>query len=101
VAVLRIALIAVHALLVVYFIAMWVRFVLDLVQMLSREWRPRGAALVAAEIVYTVTDPPIRFIRRFIPPLRVGPVALDFAWTIVMLAVLILMTIVSGLAATL
>lgn len=100
-AVLRIALIAVHALLVVYFIAMWVRFVLDLVQMLSREWRPRGAALVAAEIVYTVTDPPIRFIRRFIPPLRVGPVALDFAWTIVMLAVLILMTIVSGLAATL
>ena len=49
-----------------------VRLVLDWIPFFNREWRPKGAGLVAAEIVYTVTDPPIKLFRRFIPPLRVG-----------------------------
>ncbi|PZR03175.1 MAG: hypothetical protein DI536_36255 [Archangium gephyra] len=87
-----------YSLLVAYLVAMWVRFALDLVLVLSREWRPRGVLLVIAEFVYTITDPPIRLVRRVIPPLRVGGAALDFAWTVVMLAVIILMTIVSAFA---
>ncbi len=49
---------------------------------------------MVSEVVYTVTDPPIRAVRRALPPLRMGPVALDFGWTIVMLVVIIAMTVV-------
>ena len=89
---------AVYFLLVVYLISMWVRFGLDLAVAIGRNWRPRGFLLVVAEIVYTITDPPIKLVRRLIPPLRLGNAAIDFAWTIVMLAVIILMTIVSAFA---
>ncbi len=64
-------------------------------QALSRSWRPRGFLLVLAEIVYTVTDPPLRFFRRLIPPLRIGPIALDFGFTITLLIVIIAMNIVT------
>jgi YggT family protein len=84
--------------LLLYFFVMWARFVLDLVQSVSRTWRPRGAVLVLAEVSYTVTDPPIRFFRRLIPPLRIGPVALDFGWSITMLIVLIAMYVASSLS---
>jgi len=84
--------------LLIYFFTMWGRFVLDLVQSVSRGWRPRGAVLVLAEVAYTVTDPPIRFFRRILPPLRLGPVALDFGWSITMLLVIIAMYVASGLS---
>ena len=84
--------------LLVYFFVMWARFVLDLVQSVSRGWRPRGAVLVLAEVSYTVTDPPIRLFRRLIPPLRIGPVALDCGWSITMLLVLIGMYVASSLS---
>ncbi len=82
--------------LVIFFVLMWARFVLDLARMLARQWRPRAFALVLAEFTYTVTDPPIKLVRRVIPPLRVGGAALDFAWSIVMLVVIILMSVTLG-----
>ncbi len=78
-----------------YFLILFARFALDLVQALSRSWRPRGFLLVLAEIVYTVTDPPLRFFRRLIPPLRIGPIALDFGFTITLLIVIVAMNIVT------
>jgi YggT family protein len=94
--VLAVAIIAsiVYYLLLIYFLTMWARFVLDLVRALRRSWRPRGAGLVAAEAVYTVTDPPIRLFRRLLPPVSFGAVALDFGWPLTMLCVVILMYIV-------
>ncbi|WP_439691229.1 YggT family protein [Curtobacterium sp. SP.BCo] len=83
-----------YFLLLLYFFTMWGRFALDIVQAYNRSWRPRGGLLVVSEVVYTVTDPPIRAVRRALPPLRMGPVALDFGWTIVMLVVIIAMTVV-------
>lgn len=80
--------------LLVFFFVMWGRFLLDLAQNFARNWRPRGAGLIAAEAVFTLTDPPIRAVRRVIPPLRFGGVALDFAWSIVMLGVVVLIYIV-------
>jgi YggT family protein len=77
--------------LLVYFFALWARFVLDLVQAFSEHWRPRGAVLVLAEASFTITDPPIKVIRRVVPPLRIGAFSLDFGFTIVMFAVIILM----------
>ncbi|MGN7192399.1 MULTISPECIES: YggT family protein [unclassified Curtobacterium] len=84
--------------LLLYFFVMWGRFALDIVQAYNRSWRPRGGVLVLSEFVYTVTDPPIRAVRKLLPPLRMGPVALDFGWTIVMLVVIILRVIVGTLA---
>jgi YggT family protein len=46
----------------------------------SRNFRPSGALLVVFEIVFTITDPPMRFLRRFIPPLRLGGIAIDLSF---------------------
>lgn len=40
------------------------------------------------DFAYTLTDPPLKLARRYIPPVRLGPIALDLAWTIVLIAVL-------------
>lgn len=80
----------------VFVFAMWARFVLDLARVFARQWRPRGFMLVLAEVVYTVTDPPVRAVRRVIPPMRVGGAAIDFAWSVVMLAAIILIWITVG-----
>ncbi|MFT4259790.1 YggT family protein [Microbacterium sp.] len=84
----------VHTALLLYLLALFARLILDYVAMFNRGWRPKGAGLVAAEFAYTVTDPPIRFFRRLIPPLRIGTIALDFGFSLTILVVLILMNIV-------
>ena len=70
-----------------YFFVLIIRLILDWVQVFSRDWRPSGVMLIVAETVYSLTDPPIRFLRRFIPPLRLGGVALDLAFLVLILAV--------------
>ncbi len=87
-----------NALLLLYIFVMLARLILDYVAIFNRGWRPRGAGLVAAEMVYTVTDPPIRFFRRFIPPLRIGAIAIDFAFAITMLLCFILLSVTRALA---
>ncbi|GAB2459961.1 YggT family protein [Conyzicola lurida] len=79
-----------------FVLIMWARFVLDLVAMLAREWRPRGPLLIVAELVYTITDPPVKAVRRVVPPLRAGGIVIDFSWSIVLIAAIILGAIVSG-----
>ncbi|MCY7412457.1 MAG: YggT family protein [Salinibacterium sp.] len=79
-----------------FIIMMWARLVLDLARTFARQWRPRGVLLILAEIVFTVTDPPVKLVRRIVPPLRVGGIALDFAWSIVLLACLLLVSIIAG-----
>lgn len=78
----------------VYTLILWARLILEWVRQFRPDWRPRGPMLVLAEIVFTVTDPPLRFIRRFIRPVRLGGVAIDFSWTILLIAVYILMSFV-------
>ncbi|MGX5680559.1 YggT family protein [Schumannella luteola] len=86
----------VYVALILYFLAMWARLILDFARMFARQWRPRGFGLVLAEAVYAITDPPIKLVRRVIPPLRVGGAALDFAWSIVMLVIIILISVTLG-----
>ena len=78
-----------------FFIALIIRLIFDWIQVFSREWRPRGVVLVAAEGVYTVTDPPQKALRRVLPPLRLGGIQLDLAFTVVFLVVLILLSVLS------
>lgn len=84
----------VHLVLLLYVFVLFARLILDYIPMFNREWRPKGFGLVAAEAVYTVTDPPIRFFRRIIPPLRIGSLSLDFGFALTLLIVLILMNVV-------
>ncbi len=75
-----------------FFIAMlWIRFVVDWVQIFARSWVPRGLLLVLLEIVYSVTDPPIKALRKVIPPLRLGNFALDLSFIIVMIVAYVLL----------
>jgi YggT family protein len=73
---------------------MIVRFIVDLVMSFSRSWRPSGFLTVILEITYTVTDPPLRFLRRFIPPLRLGRVALDLSFMLLFILVSVLINVV-------
>jgi YggT family protein len=84
----------VYAALFIFILIMWVRFIFDLMVNLNRGWRPRGAAVVIAEVAFTITDPPINLVRRLVPPLRFGDVSLDFGWAIVLVAAIILSSIV-------
>ena len=86
-----------YSALFVFFVAMWVRFVMDWVQVFSRSWRPRGPVLLLAEVSYSLTDRPLRTVRRVIPPLRLGGAAIDLGWSLLMIATLILMSIVGSL----
>ena len=70
-----------------YLLILFGRVVLDLVMALSRHWRPRGFGAAVAELVYLVTDPPIKLVRRLVRPVRVGAMALDLGIFFVMLAV--------------
>ena len=64
---------------------LWIRFIVDWVQVFARSWEPRGVLLVVLEIVYTITDPPIKALRKVIPPLRIGNFALDLSFILVMI----------------
>ncbi len=82
-----------NILLLLYLLTLFARLIFEYIPIFNRGWRPRGALLIVAEIIYTLTDPPIRLFRRLVPPLRLGPIALDLGFTLTMLVVLILMTI--------
>jgi YggT family protein len=70
------------------------RLILDYVRVFSPSWRPTGIILAIASTVYTVTDPAVKFVRRFVPPLRLGPVALDLSFIVIFVAIQILGRIV-------
>ena len=80
----------------IFTFVLWARFVLDWVTVLNRQFRPRGVWAVLVELVYTVTDPPIRMFRKVFPPIRLGPVALDLGWLLTMISCLILIAILSA-----
>lgn len=87
-----------YYLLLIFLLAMWARFIFDWVRVLSRNWRPKGFVLLLAEASYTVTDPPIRVVRKVVPPLRIGAAAIDFGWTIVLIVCIVLMQVAARLA---
>jgi YggT family protein len=78
----------------IFFVLLIGRLVIDWVQVFARDWRPRGVMLVIAEAVYTVTDPPLKAIRKVVPPISLGAVRIDLAFLILMLGVSILMGVI-------
>jgi YggT family protein len=86
--------------LLVFWLFLLARLVFDLVQAFSRGWQPRGPLLIVLEFIYSVTDPPLRFLRRFIPPLRIGQISFDLAFLILLLGTNILISVVRGIGAS-
>jgi YggT family protein len=78
-----------------YLLVLIGRLVFDIVQMLARDWQPKGIVLVIAEVIYTLTDPPLRALRKVIPPLRFGGVAIDIAFLVLFIGLQVLIAIVA------
>jgi YggT family protein len=74
------------------------RLVAEYVLVFARRWRPGRAASAALEVVYSTTDPPLKALRRVIPPLRIGSVSLDLGFLLLLMIVVILMSVVQRLA---
>ena len=83
-----------HGLLWGFIALLWIRLVVDWVQVFARSWSPGGPILVLLEVVYSVTDPPVKALRRVIPPLRLGAVAIDLSFIIVLVAAYLLLNVV-------
>jgi YggT family protein len=77
--------------LVIYLLLLVVRLIFSWIQAFSRSWSPRGPVLVVAEAAYTATDPPLKFLSRFIPTLRLGSVALDLSFMVLFFVVWLLL----------
>lgn len=81
-------------LLQIYLFVLIGRIIIDYVMMFARSWRPQGLVLALVDVVFQLTDPPLRFLRRFIPPLRLGSVALDLSFLVLFFGIQILTSLV-------
>jgi YggT family protein len=79
--------------LAIYLVVLIGRMIFGWIQVFARDWRPSGFVLVLAETVFTLTDPPLKFLRRYIPPLRLGTVAMDLSYMVLFIVVLILLQV--------
>ena len=81
----------------IFKIALFARIIVDYVRMFARNWRPKGIGLLLVELVYSITDKPMAFVGRYIPPLRLGAVSLDLSFIVLFFGVQLLMGLVRSL----
>ncbi|QVQ53127.1 YggT family protein [Spiractinospora alimapuensis] len=91
----NIVLSVIQVILYLFMMVLIARLILEWVRNFARSWSPTGLVLVLAEIVYTITDPPLSFLRRFIPVVRLGSLALDLSFLALFLIVVILLQVVT------
>jgi len=92
-----ILLIIVYYVLWLYLLLLIGRLIFDMLQNYSRSWSPSGLLARVAEVIYTATDPPLRFLRRYLRPVRLGSVALDLSYTLLFLVIIVLLSVVTSL----
>ena len=90
----------VSSVLLVFLILLFARFVVDWVMVLARSWRPSGLVAAGLEVVYSTTDPPLKAVRKVIPPLNLGSIRLDLGFMVLLIAVLLLRSFTTRLAIT-
>ncbi len=88
----------VSSVLLVFLVLLFARFVVDWVMVLARIWRPSGVVAAGLEIVYSTTDPPLKAVRKVIPPLNLGSIRLDLGFMVLLIAVVILRNVALALA---
>ena len=84
-----------YTVLLVFFLLLVFRLIMDYVFMLARSFRPQGLLAMALELAFTATDPPLKAVRRVLPPLRIGNISLDLGFTVVLFVTWVLMQVVS------
>jgi len=92
-----ILLIIVYYVLWLYLLLLIGRLIFDMLQNYSRSWSPSGLLARVAEVIFTATDPPLRFLRRYLRPVRLGSVALDLSYTLLFLVIIVLLSVVTSL----
>jgi YggT family protein len=90
-------LIIVYYVLWLYLLLLIGRLIIDMLQNYSRSWSPSGLLARVAEVIFTATDPPLRFLRRYLRPVRLGSVALDLSYTLLFLVIIVLLSVVTSL----
>lgn len=80
----------------VFWFLLLARIIIEMIQSFARDWRPSGALVVIFEVLFTVTDPPVKALRRLIPPVRLGAVALDVSVLVLFFIIIILQWIITG-----
>ena len=88
----------VSTVLLVFLVLLFARFVVDWVMVLARSWRPQGLVAAGLEVVYTTTDPPLKAVRKVIPPLNLGSIRLDLGFMVLLIAVVLLRSLTVRLA---
>ena len=89
---------AVALVLLILYLLVLARVVLDTTRSFARQWRPAGAAAVGLELIYATTDPPVKTLRRLIPPLRIGSVSIDVSVWLLLIALYLLRRLFINLA---
>lgn len=74
------------------------RIIVEFIRVFARDWRPTGLVVIVLEVIFTVTDPPVKLLRRLIPPISLGGVRLDLSIMVLLFLLFILMQVVSTLA---
>ncbi len=80
----------------IFFYLLVIRLVVSWIQAFAQSWTPRGPVLVVLEFVFSATDPPIKAVRRVLPPLRIGSVALDLGLIVVFIVIWILRNVTAA-----
>ncbi|MBV9829978.1 MAG: YggT family protein [Marmoricola sp.] len=78
----------------VFIVLLFVRLIVDWIQFFARSWSPRGPVLVILEGVYSITDPPVKALRRVIPPLRLGGMAIDLSFVVLLIICYVILSVV-------
>jgi len=95
----RVLLEILSSVLLVFLILLFARFVVDWVMVLARSWRPRGLVAAGLELVYSTTDPPLKAIRKVVPPLNLGGLRLDLGFMVLLIVLYILRNLLAYWAA--
>jgi YggT family protein len=78
----------------VFIVLLFVRLIVDWIQFFARSWSPRGPVLVILEGIYSITDPPVKALRRLIPPLRLGGMAIDLSFVVLLIICYVILSLV-------
>ncbi|MGB5110091.1 MAG: YggT family protein [Mycobacterium sp.] len=84
----------------VFWLLLVARVVVEFIRSFSRDWQPKGATVVVLELILTVTDPPVKLLRRIIPQLTIGAVRFDLSIMVLLLVAFIGMQLAFGAAAS-
>ncbi len=83
----------------VFWLLLIARVVVEFIRSFSRDWHPRGLTVVILELIMTITDPPVKLLRRLIPQLTIGAVRFDLSIMVLLLVAFIGMQLAFGAAA--